>query len=439
MRALIPALLTGAALFAATPASACGGKAPSLTCSKSLALAKGIRRTFVASSTTPQTVRVPRGMFLSMAPPAGAPGSSCPVGPATGTLTLTATCTAPGTGATTTETLTLTPNAWNIGATPMTFPPGPPRICRIVGDVTSTCTTTTGTPITATARGDAQVCFVEPSPTDPSLPRLDLRQIDLDNELVDLDEVIARAHPGDPTTRWYRLTNHDDTAAVQVSLRVDSNQTAVYPDPGFPQPFATAAGVGLHSISDPGDADDFPIAFRPDLPCNDCVPLPDPLASIAPTLSDTIRLGPGESTIVSLSSRSWGMCADGSCGESNVFAEGVWNDGTQATACATGAHVADDTVMPTWEWDDSGATARFAPNPGGLDIALAPTPNDAWNLFSLLESDLVVGGQPIPPLAQPYGELINHDWGRMHDVRPLPQVPGGVDFVFEGFVQFLPG
>ncbi len=430
----------GALMLAASPqvAEACGGNAPALTCAKTLVLGKGIRRTFVAGG--PQRVPVPHGVFLNLSPAAGSPGSSCPTGPASASLTLTATCNVPGTGATTTVPLVLTPNAWNVGFTNLAFPAGPPRICRIVGAVTSTCRTTTGVAITATARGDAQVCFVEPSPTDPSVPRLDLRHIDIDNELVPLDDVIGRSHPGDPISRWYRITNHDGDHTVVVDVTVDSNNTAVWPDPGFPQQPATDEGSGIYSISDPGPGDDFPVMFRYDTPCNDCVPLPpDPMSSIDPRIGQQITLAPGESTVVSIASRSWGMCADGSCGESTILVEGAYDDGSDVTACATASHAVDDTIPPAYEWPESGKTAQYTASPNGLTVALQPSPGDRIALEAFLEVDFMVDGQPLPVSHLSRGELINDDWGRLHteiDAIGVPFV--GQRWSYTGFVSFVP-
>lgn len=421
---MIPALLM---TLLAGDALACGGTSPPPTCAKSLVLGKTVTTTFVAG--VPTTVPVPVSITLAMTPPAGTPGSSCPLTPDASSITLTATCTL-GPGATVTQPLTLT-QGLNVATINMPFPAGPPRLCTIVGSVTSTSTLTTGTPLVATAVGDASVCFVEPSVDDPSKPRLELTLVDENNQPVPPDASQTPSHPGDTVERLYRITNHDQTNAVTLDLLADSNQTAGFPDPGFPQTQAAAEGAGVFAISDTGPGDDFPLAFRSSLVCNDCVPLPlDPAASISPTISKTIVLGPGESTVVDIITRSWGMCADGSCGESNVFASGTFSDGSPVSACATGVHVVDDDVPPTFAWPDSGATAAFDTRGSALSMRLQPMPNEFWDVDVLTLDTLVETSSSVSiPGTDAESQLIRGDWGRLRQELNAPLPPGDAWFL----------
>jgi hypothetical protein len=420
MRKLL--ILVSAMALLPTPALPCGGTPPPPTCAKSLTIAKGIRRTLVNSSTTPVTVRVPVGAFLQMSPPPGTPGSSCPATPGPVTITVTATCTA-GPVVTGTSTTAVAAGTWTRTVVPVTFPPGRARRCTIQAQASSTCVLTTGTPLTATATGDVDVCLVDPVPG-TNLPRLGVALVHEDGtEYTDM-EVLEAAHPGASLLRWYRITNNDPTLSVDVDLQGMSNQTAIYPDPTGE--VFNADGSGLFAISDPGRADDFPIAWSEDVACDGCLALPDPAGSVSPIVQRTARLRPGDSMTVAMTSRAWGMCADGSCSEQGFVVTGTYANGDVVDACAQASHMLDVTEPPAYGWPDAGAAGMELPAGPDVVTVVQPAPQWADELTTrILNVQGTVGGLPLLR-ASTVAEPIGLDWIRLHTelVTPLPLQPG---------------
>ena len=112
----------------------------------------------------------------------GFPGFGiCPAGPYAVTVDLELTCTGgPGATASVTVPIALGYNSVDVD---VTLPAGPPRLCTVAGDAT----TTLADGMVLTATGDTAVCIVEPSPANPSVPRLDLQH---------LTPEIQAVHPG---------------------------------------------------------------------------------------------------------------------------------------------------------------------------------------------------------------------------------------------------
>ncbi|HMV66854.1 MAG TPA: hypothetical protein PKA64_08400 [Myxococcota bacterium] len=413
-----------AATFALVPGPAlpCGGTPPPPTCGKTLTIAKGMRRTFVNSSTTPTTLRVPIGAFLQMSPPAG-PNSLCPPTPGPVTFSVTATCNV-GPTVTATATTAVPLGAWTPTFVPLTFPPGRARRCAIQATATSTCTLTDGTALTATARGDVEVCLVDPVPG-TTLPRLDVALVNAEGLEVRDDETLQPAHPGAPTLRWYRITNNDPAQSVTLDIQGGSNQTALYPDPSGA--VFHPDGAGLYALSDPGRADDFPIAWAEDVPCDGCLTLPAPATSVSPTLQrGGVRLRPGDAFTVSIVSRAWGMCADGSCSEQAVDITGTFDDGTTAEGCAQASHLVDVNQPPAYGWPDAGAAAIEMPAAQQVFSVVQPTPQWSEELSTRVsQMQGTAGGMPLVRTGT-FAEPIGQDWARLRsELTVPPNVPPG--------------
>ena len=147
------------------------------------------------------------------------------------------------------------------------------------------------------------------------------------------------------------------------------------------------SGFGGYSAAMEGDGDNFPIAFLDEVDDIDgCIPLPDnPGSYTSPSLERDINLAPGESQIVEIVQRSWGLCADGSCSRTSVSVTGVLGD-EPISACAGGALMineqGDDPDMPdddyiTLECDDDSTPTTPRPWPeDGEEEWYVPDPPD---------------------------------------------------------------
>ena len=412
-------------MLAPTPGVACGGKAVTPSCGRTVTVT-GASPTpiFTAGGTFVFTQLVYFG--LAEFPP----GSGlCPDGPFELDLELTITCTPSGDASGSVIAVPITPGYSEVGVS-VTIPAGPPRICSV--DSAATVKSTDGAEITGTGGGQV-VCIVDEAPTLPDTPRLDL-------ELLDPGPPIARVHPGDQSSHTFRLTNNDPTATFTGGLEAQTQNRSKVPlwvDSGVP-------GDGVFSPSDPGDADNFPIAFGDEI--NACVPLPaDPLAAIIPVIDRPIVLAPGESTIVEILTRPWGMCSDGSCSQSKIEIIGDFSDVTAGLACTSFVTATDLAVPPTYLWPDAGATALVQPpvDPllGQLPFMGFPTPipEPAQLLAGL-------GGQPqllppeLPPVfGDPFAEQLDPERGRIRTTFDLSQpLQPGVPFDLVLPIQFQP-
>lgn len=352
--ALIGGSLVTAVLLSSDRVDGCGGVPAPQVCGKSTSLTKATPPVFPLAfvggvALFPVTVNV------------AAWGNGCPV-PMTTTISLTVAC-APPPGAAGALTIPTPAPGVYTALVPVFIPPGPPRLCSVIGSATTSWadgSTTTGV-------GDTSFCVVEPSPLDPSLPRLGMERV---------TEGVQRAHPGDQRVHIFRLSNNDPGASVTVTLNVDSEQTARL---GTGTGFAPGSGNGVFSISDPGDGDNFPIAFFEDTGPDGCIDLPiDPMGFGIPHIAKSVTLLPGESRIVAIAQRSWPMCGCGSSCESRIHVSGGWSDGTPALACAGAGLLVDCSVPPDFSCPDGGA---------------------AWHLFNAIPGELQ--GQIVNPAIAP--------------------------------------
>ncbi|MBL9119268.1 MAG: hypothetical protein JNL80_05055 [Phycisphaerae bacterium] len=352
--ALIGGSLAAAVLSTSGRVDGCGGVPAPQVCGKSTSLTKATPPVFPLAfvggfAMFPVTVNV------------AAWGNACPA-PMSTTISLTVAC-APPPGAAGSITIpTPTPGVYT-ALVPVFLPPGPPRLCTVIGNATTSWSDGS----TTSGPGDTTFCVVEPSPIDPSIPRLGMERI---------TEGVQRAHPGDQRVHLFRFTNNDPTETVTITLNVDSEQTARL---GTGTGFLPGSGDGVFSISDPADGDNFPIAFLEDTGPDGCIDLPiDPMGFGVPHIAKTVTLVAGESRVVAIAQRSWPMCGCGSSCESRVDVSGVWSDGTPALACAGAGLLVDCSVPPDFSCPDGGA---------------------AWNLFNAVPGQLQ--GQVFNPAIAP--------------------------------------
>ncbi|MCH7700378.1 MAG: hypothetical protein IID37_01705 [Planctomycetes bacterium] len=354
MRAYRPFELAGLALCVAAittwsipqPVSACTGTPPPPVCGKSTVLMKTPPTVFTFVPPTPPFILpVPVTVLIAASP--APPPPPCPFPLAT-TITLGGACVPlvipPPFGAITIT--TTTPGTYTT-AVPVAFPAlaGPPPafyVCTIVGGAATTWADFSAT----TGTGDTVVCLVEgiEDPDNPGefIPRMDLERLTAEIQI---------AHPGDQRIHSYLLTNNDPTESVTVTLTADSEQTARLPESENDE---TGLGTGPFALADPGEGDNFPIAFVEDMDLS-WIPLPpDPPSYGIPVITKEIMLQPGESRLVEIAQRSWPMCQSGSCSESRVIVEGTFSNGDPAAACAASVLLADSTVPPDLDCPDGG-------------------------------------------------------------------------------------
>lgn len=162
-------------------------------------------------------------------------------------------------------------------------------------------------PITATANGS--VCIVDPLPGTNDTPALDA---------VIINSPQREGPPGDQTELRLLVTNNDTTPAV-VQVTVESTQAALMP--GGPGAFSISATSG----------DDFPIAFKEDLPADGVLPAVH--STIQPVIIKTVTLEPGESQVVDVATRSFPACGPGSCSIFQFHLEDLAHPGR--VACVT--------------------------------------------------------------------------------------------------------
>jgi hypothetical protein len=417
--------MLGVSALLATPreAGACGGTPPPPRpfCNKGYSFAKNVPAVVFC---TPPTAFVPINTFHFLSLTEANPQMPvCPPGPHTVTMSVTLLCAPPP------STGPVVFGPFPIVANAPTFIPivlATPCVTRTcVLSIVSTVTLSDGT--TLTQRGDVEVCIVEedPSQSPPGVPRLDLENLALDG--------LTNIHPGDQGGVPYRLTNNDLDESVTVIIRADTNNTSRQPGEASGSPVREA-----YAFADPGDGDDWPVRISTNLPPGECIPLPpDPQnQTLSEDFSDPITLGPGESFDFEVIARPWGMCADGSCVESNVKAEGLFEFGDPALACASALYWADATKEPDYLWADSGKTVDVFVDELGPFIELPGQPRpDPTDLVLVgfpppLPLNINVNGLPLPAEVFPESELLRPFYGR-HTMNIFPFNPG--DFQVDSF------
>jgi hypothetical protein len=340
-------------MLAADDAWACNPPAP-IQCSRVTVLVKGSAGPMIiaaAGGTVSIPITVAIGATAGATPPCAAPIST--------TVTLTAMCTpGPGAGPVMFTFPTPTTAIYIVAPMMLAFPPGPVRMCMITG--TAVTTWTDGS--TTTGMGDVAICLVEPSPSNPSIPRLNM-------ELISAPAV--QAHPGDQRTHTVRLTNNDPINSVTGTITFSANQNGRLSTMTPAPPPGSGDRPGSFGRAFSGDA----------LPIDDgsplrspCLVLPlDPTAASVISFTKTVTLAPGEVRLVDVRQRSFPKCRSGSCSETLMHFSGTFSDSTPALACVQSTFMVNSMVPPDHVCEDAGTTAIASPNgPGALFQASLP-------------------------------------------------------------------
>jgi hypothetical protein len=279
----------------------------------------------------------------------------------------------------------------------------PPGIYTVQG--VSTVTLQNGQRFTNS--GDTCLAVVEASPSDPTLPRLNVELINFPN---------TGAHAGDHIMGNYRITNHDPVHSYTGDFIVRNKNSATLPTIEFFGPGSEPFFV--YSIAAPGLGDNFPVAFANDLPPGMCLPLPpNPGDPAIPEAVSTITLAPGETIDVQVVSRGWGMCSGGSGCEQIALLTGAFSDGTVAEACAGGAAIIDDSIPSTYACDDgdSGAASMFAlPSPGQTTLTwqARPSPTNQFEVITGAPSQIPANADGDPLVSQLRVVPVSDGWAR---------------------------
>ncbi|MEE8523042.1 MAG: choice-of-anchor Q domain-containing protein, partial [Thermoanaerobaculia bacterium] len=399
---------------AISPVAACIGDPPPPVCAKTLALAIAGPPTLLADGGAFDVEAVVVFQLLDFPQGTG----SCPAGPYAADLEVTATCDPAGDGAGQLLGVEIMPgfNTFNI---PVTMPAGTPRRCVL--EAVATVALADGMTLSDTAGGLA--CLGAPDPVFPQRPRLDLRRIG--------GTAVARVHPGDQFSNTFRVANNDPGASFSGTLVVESVNESRRPAASGPMP----AGTGVFAISDPVQGDNFPLAFAEDL-FDGCVALPpDPLTAGVPSLTRDVVLGPGESVDVPIFSRSWGLCADGSCSRTVLELDGEFSDESAATGCASFVTAADSGAEATYLWRDAGRAARFILlDPPILNLLAVPIGKGPVLQIDAETTQVswAVNGQPATAEPLVTSDLIDVERG-----RTLVEIVEtfAVDAVFDGSIE----
>ncbi len=101
---------------------------------------------------------------------------------------------------------------------------------------------------------------------------------------------------------------------------------------------------------------------------------PDPTVTSVPVIERTLRLCPGETRLIEIDTRGWGMCLTGSGCESRMSITGMFDDGSPAMACAGTSVIVDASVPPDFLCGDGGVFTTVVPQGGSLaHQAVMPT------------------------------------------------------------------
>lgn len=315
----------------------------------------------------PQSIYFAKTTTGSVLIPAGSPAFTAPIGlspfiswddptvacadPASASATFILSCTPPGGSAFSLGPVTFplttptTPGAQASSTVAFPIPAGtPPSVCTVMGtyDVVFGAGIGTGT---LSATGDTQVCLVEPSPSDSTLPRLDLQLITPPGG----EPGVFPLHQGDQTWIYFKAFNNDLTHSATFNFFSEGRQIAGLPD-GFDDEDA-AYDAGVFRISNT-DGDVFPSDFFFE---NDALPIDrlpgDPLSPDPGRLDGEFTLEPGEVEVFGIAINSFGACADGSCNERNICADVELTNGGDpefAKLCTQFAYLVDNELGPRY-------------------------------------------------------------------------------------------
>ena len=319
-------LCAGAWTGRAAIVEGCGQTAVPVDCRKSV--------TVIKTGPSPLVVTVPRVPIVVRLNTLSGPEPlrACPR-PATvlgGTVTVRLICRPPAPAAARTFMATVPipprgsgPQTGLIGVSvPIDPPPLPPRtLCFVTALAIVNWSEDSSNPaVDQMQTGDTNVCFVDESPDIAGEPRLDMRVADATPECP----------RGVQTITDVTLINNDLSNSVALRLSSDAAQRGRLPES------ANGALDGTYSVSSPSTGDDFPIAFDTDLPASGILPMPaDPASYNQRAIQQDVTIPKGGNLTVRVVSNSWTMCADGSCAEFGMIAEGEFDDGDPVLACVS--------------------------------------------------------------------------------------------------------
>lgn len=330
-------MITGAIGFAvilgtAVTAWACFGTPRPPTCSQTIWLAKLVDEveiypgedepidieigmlTFVSWDNISQGCAQPSAasydLTLSCTPPDG--GDPIVIGPMTFAA---ATPMTPGLQGLTTITFTIPAG---------TLEPEGPYECLVMGEYDVTFGPGIGAGL-LTGAGDTHVCIVPPAVDEPDIPRFHVA-------CIPTNGAFHVCRKGDQARSYYLLENNSDES-LSLDLSLTSNQVARTPG-------GANADNTFFAIADPLEGtDNFPVSLNNG---DELLMLPDPLEVSDQEVTDTLSLDPWGIDIVWADTRSYGMCANGSCSETFFRATGMYAGGDDALGCANTALVVDD-------------------------------------------------------------------------------------------------
>ena len=200
--------------------------------------------------------------------------------------------------------------------------------------------------------GEQDVCFLDgPTLSTSGEPLVGFEIVDADGNPTSGN---VQGAPGAPVVSFYKLSNNSEES-LNAEFLVSSDNV---------NELATVSGSGdTHNLS-VGEGDDFPMFVTTewdDLDTEDiCFPLGEPASSISPSASEPIvKLGAGEEVTVAVVTRSWGLCADGSCSKLTARVEGDIG-GDEFLACAGGNLMVED-VDDDYACADGGEPAETEP------------------------------------------------------------------------------
>ena len=200
--------------------------------------------------------------------------------------------------------------------------------------------------------GEQDVCFLDgPTLTTSENPKVGLQIVDSMGNPTSGNVLGA---PGAPVVSFYQLSNHSEESLTAEFLVSSDNVNEL----------ATVSGSGdSHNLS-AGEGDDFPMIVTTqweDVEVDDiCFALGEPATSISPSASEpVIKLGAGETVTVAVITRSWGLCADGSCSKLTAWVGGEVG-GERFLACAGGNLMVSDVDDP-YPCSDGGEPAETEP------------------------------------------------------------------------------
>ncbi len=172
----------------------------------------------------------------------------------------------------------------------------------------------------------------------------------------------------------------------------------------------------------------------PKIPCLDLPP--DPMAFLPPTITRSITLCPGESRIINVATRSWPMCADGSCSEQTIRADGVFASGDPGLACVGMVMQASIGVPPEYDCRDAGVACQAAPQPPFAIqfFGVMPTHNIHAHTF-VQNSQIVPLDAPVLQPQPPTIQMLGPQFGRIGVVHVAQPEPLETDSFFDVFFE----